>query len=536
VRYYEKDIPEIAADIFEKGRSIINYGNIPPNSASHLTNKGVVASAVFAVYIQNKLFGFQCFEELVKKRHWDDDTINFLENITQLVSTALLRKKNEAFIQNMALTDQLTGLGNRHLLESRLTEAIYSAQMSGTSGYMLFIDLDDFKSINDGYGHDYGDIILREFAAFLKRDFSDIAGVFRFSGDEFVLLLQPGHTVDVHTVIDAVLARAQLPWGVIDKSLYCTLSIGIATFPEGSTNNQDLIKSASNATYQAKRMGKNNYVFYSSSLDDESVSRAEIGREMHESINHQFSGFSVVYQPLADTGKNIIAAEALMRWKLSTGHIISPSQFIPIAESLGLIVPAGEMVLREAAAFCHEINKTHPDFRVSVNVSIRQFQQRDFMEHVLSILEETGVNPSSITLEITESMAMQDIQRVKTLSETFRKLGMSISLDDFGVGHSSLGNMRKLPIDIIKIDKTFVSDVTTDPYSKSFIRMITELSHSMGRKVCIEGIETSEQFEYCRECNADYVQGYFIYPPLLPEQLRELLSENENTGKTFSPN
>ncbi|MDL2283943.1 EAL domain-containing protein [Oxalobacter sp. OttesenSCG-928-P03] len=524
---YQQDIPEIKADLEETGRSIINFGDIPVGSTDEFENEGVIAAAIFAVYIQEKPFGFICFDECVKERQWGEDTLGFLENISKLVSTALIRRRNERIIRDMALTDRLTGLSNRYHLETCLAEAYANAQHAKKDGYVLFIDMDDFKVINDGYGHDYGDIILKEFANFLKEDFGGIADIFRFGGDEFVILLHPEHADSVYTIINSLLARAQLPWNVIDKSFYCTLSIGVVRFPEGSTSSRDIIKNADIAMYQAKRMGKNSYAFYTGTLDNDSIARAEIEKEMRESIDNQFRGFSVVYQPLTHTDGNIIGAEALLRWTLSTGQPMSPAQFIPLAEYLGLIIPLGEFVLREAALFCRSVNETRPDFCVSINISIRQFQQQDFMERVLQILKETGVSPSNINFEITESMAMHDIQRVKTLSEDFRQHGIRISMDDFGMGYSSLGNMRELPIDVVKIDRTFIRDVSTDSYSKSFIRLITDLVHSMERKVCIEGVETGEQLDYCRECSADYVQGFLICRPIPPEQLLDRLDKKQ---------
>ncbi|NLC24834.1 MAG: diguanylate cyclase, partial [Oxalobacter sp.] len=230
---YEKDLPEVADDLKKYGRSIINYGDIPEGSADEFDHEGVIAAAIFAVYIQEEPFGFICFDECIKERQWDKATLVFLENISQLVSTALIRRKNERVIRDMALTDQLTGLGNRNHLEACLTQALEDTRQSGQVSYLLFIDMDDFKIINDGYGHDYGDVILKDFASFLKSDFGSMANVFRFGGDEFVILMSPEHTDSIDAVINSLLARAQLPWHVINKSFYCTLSIGVVHFPEG---------------------------------------------------------------------------------------------------------------------------------------------------------------------------------------------------------------------------------------------------------------------------------------------------------------
>ncbi|MDL2283609.1 EAL domain-containing protein [Oxalobacter sp. OttesenSCG-928-P03] len=522
---YEKDLPGVIRQLMESGVVIVNHGDDPQGSQKRFEMEGVVAAVMFAVYIQDELFGFLCFDECVRKRRWDRDTIAFLENVARLVSTALLRKRNEQVISNMALTDQLTGLHNRYYLEQRLNQAVGNARQIGQTGYVLFIDMDDFKIINDGYGHDYGDVILKSFATFLVEEYEAESEIFRFGGDEFVILLHPENAGSVQKVINGLLARAQMPWNVLDKSFYCTLSIGVVAFPEENMDSKDIIKHADIAMYQAKRSGKNNYAFFNSTQDNDSVERAELEKEMRESIDNNFTGFSVFYQPQTDNTGVVIGAEALLRWTLSDGTQVQPMQFIPLAEYLGLIVPVGEFVLRESAQVCRRVNETHPEFWVSINVSIRQFQQQDFLERVLMIMDETGVNPANIIFEITEGMAMYDMARMKSLSEEFRQHGIRISMDDFGTGYSSLGNMRELPIDIVKIDRTFIRDITTDAYSKSFIRLIIDLVHSMGRKVCIEGVETAEQLKYCQECKADYVQGYHLHVPVPLDEFEKIIAQ-----------
>lgn len=521
---YENHMRHLPRRLMESGAVVVNYGKVPREFRKRFDAENIMASAMFPVYTQDELFGFICFDECVKKRRWDDDTLGFLENIAKLISTALIRRRNEKLIHNMALTDQLTGLHNRYYLEKRLNDAVANARKIEQSGYVLFIDMDDFKIINDGYGHDYGDVILKAFATFLVENYQNKSEIFRFGGDEFVILLHPENAGSVQMVINGLLARAQMPWNVLGKSFYCTLSIGVVAFPEDNMDSKDIIKNADIAMYQAKKSGKNNYAFYNASQDNDSIERAEIEKEMRESIDNSFRGFSVFYQPQTDNKGVVIGAEALLRWTLSDGTQMRPLQFIPLAEYLGLIVPVGEFVLRESAQICREINEIHPEFWVSINVSIRQFQQQDFLERVLLTMHETGVNPANIVFEITEGMAMYDMIRMKSLSEEFRQHGIRISMDDFGTGYSSLGNMRELPIDIVKIDRTFIRDIATDAYSKSFIRLIIDLVHSMGRKVCIEGVETAEQLIYCQECNADYVQGFHLHAPVPLEEFKKIIN------------
>ena len=519
---YEDDILEIGQDLKTNGYRIINAGAIPPGCAAALAGSGTVAAAVYAITVQDEPFGFICFEECRRERIWSRDMVRFMDNVSRLVAPAIFRQRNERLIQSLALTDQLTGLNNRHHLETCLTKAITRARAEGRSGYVLFIDMDDFKIINDAYGHDYGDAILKAVAAFLRQHFGDSGSIFRFGGDEFVILLNPERSSAIYDIMGGLLQRAQLPWRIIDRNFYCTLSIGVVRYPEGNDGSTEIIKNADIAMYQAKKMGKNNYVFYTSALDNDSVVRAEMENALRTSIDADFEGFEVYYQPLANLDGDIIGAEALVRWSVDDMPL-APEQFIPLAEYLGLIIPIGGHVLRSAARFCRQVNATRPDFFVTVNVSMRQFKQQDFMDDVLAMLAETGVKQSNIVLEITEGMAIHDMQRMKVLAGELRKHGLSIAMDDFGTGYSSLSNMRELPIDVVKIDRSFIHDVTTDAYSKSFIRFISDLVHSMGRKVCIEGVETAGQFRYCRECGVDYVQGYHLWRPMPKDELLEVL-------------
>ncbi len=520
---YSEDIPEIAEDLAKYGYRIINCDEIPPGCMEVFENECVTASAVFAVKIQNEPFGYICFDECVKPRRWSRDIVRFLDNVSRLVAPVILRRRNEQIIQTMALTDQLTGLWNRYHLETRLNEAIVRAREMGQSGYVLFIDMDDFKIINDAYGHDYGDVILKEVASFLVEHFGDSGTIFRFGGDEFVILMEPGRTDTIQDVMNGIQARAQLPWSVIDRSFYCTLSIGVVRFPEAYTDSKEIIKNADIAMYQAKKTGKNNYVFFSHTLDNDSVARAEIETAMRQSIENGFEGFQIHYQPLCDLDKRIIGAEALLRWWTPEGRRLLPTQFIPLAEYLGLIVPLGEHVLRTAVRHCRRINEQFPGFFISVNVSIRQFKRQDFLERILALLAEERIQNSNVVLEITEGMAIHDMQRMKLMGRELQRSGVRMAMDDFGTGYSSLGNMRELPVDVIKIDRSFIHDVTTNAYSKSFIRFITDLVHSMGRKVCIEGVETAGQLRYCRDSAADYVQGFHLWRPMPGDVLLDTL-------------
>ena len=438
-------------------------------------------------------------------------------------------KMHEASMRQMSLMDPLTGLPNRYSCDEDLHTAMEIAEKTGESGYIVFIDMDDFKIINDGFGHDYGDAILVEFADFLRNSIPPQHTIYRFGGDEFVLLIHPGSGGNVEEIVETLLARARQPWKPKDKQFYCTVSVGVAAYPaENGSDAKDIIKNADVAMYKAKKAGKNSFVMYNDDLKDDLELRAELERRMRESISKNFEGFEVYYQPICNIfTKRITGAEALIRWFDPNGTMVMPGQFIQLAEYLGLIVPLGEHVLRTAALECRRINESGmPDFCMNINVSIRQFQMDNIAQRISDVLIETGVNLNNIVLEITEGIAAEDIQRLKVVCEAFREKGVKIAMDDFGTGYSSLNNLRQMPIDIIKIDRSFIRDVTVDAYANSFIRLITDLCHSMGKIICVEGVESSEQLVYCRKTGADLVQGFYIARPLPSADLHELLEKS----------
>ena len=633
---YHKDIPEIEQDLQTNGCSIVNYCGIPQKSIGEFDNEGVIAAAIFAIYHGNERYGFICFDECTIPRYWQEDQINFLQNIAKLISTAVMRKKtdqafkasqksyetvlnnirsyvyvidllhdkiifannafkslfqenavdtsclkhvygstfdyNELFsahsyqgdnaayyevfndqnkqwyslsstvipwtngnmvrlinsevitaqktysdsIEHLAFTDQLTQLPNRYRYDRDMQDLLEQAKQNNESGYVIFIDMDDFKIVNDGYGHDYGDAILIEFSNYLKKQFARHK-IYRSGGDEFVIIVQNGSYENILGISNRLLARARSPWKVINKDFYCTLSIGIVKYPDGDCSEKAITKNADIAMYMAKRSGKNTYSIYADGFGKDSILRIELEKRMREAIQDNFKGFEVYYQPFVDVrnGNKIVGAEALIRWFGKRGKVIMPAEFIPLAEYLGLIVPLGEFVLYQAAALCKRINDHYmPDFRMSVNVSMKQFQQQDIVARVNRILEETGVNPSNIILEITEGLLIDDMQRMTTIFNDLRSQGIQIAMDDVGTGYSSLNNLHALPIDIIKIDRSFIQGAENDTYSKTFIRLISDLGAAIHKMVCVEGVETEDQLTYCVYADVSIVQGFYFHKPM----------------------
>ncbi len=488
-----------------------------------IASLGVEQATLIPVVRADQPYGLLCLGDGTPPQKWPGGAHSFMQGVANLVSSLLVRKDYEDSIRHMAHYDQLTGLMNRYRFDIYLRRAINDAREHRRQGYVLFIDMDDFKVINDGYGHDYGDALLMEVADYLQRRFGERAKLFRFGGDEFVVLIEHHHAGDAQQIVDDILTRARRPWMVMDGEFYCTLSVGVVRYPDGRDGVTEIVKNADIALYQAKDMGKNSYVFYNRTLSDHSLQRAETERRMREAIENGCQDFKVYYQPLVSRGGKITGAEALVRWQ-DGDTLVPPGEFIPLAEYLGLIVPLGEYVLREAAQECRRINALIPNFTISVNVSVRQFQQRDFLARVDDIIRHSGVNPNNVIIEVTEGLVVQDIARMRDVLDELRALGLKIAMDDFGTGYSSLNNMRELPLDVIKIDRSFVRDVATDPYSKTFVRLIADLCHAMNRKVCVEGVETGTQYDYCVDCQVDTIQGYYFFGPMPQDKLRKLLS------------
>lgn len=425
------------------------------------------------------------------------------------------QKKHEEYKLRLEYLDALTGLPNRYRCDFVLDQLLKQSKASGQFGYIICIDMDDFKILNEGYGHDYGDAMLIEYSNYLHSTFSECE-VFRIGGDEFILLVDAEQSDQISSIIDNLLNRTKLPWKIMDKEFYCTVSIGGMHFPDGDMSSKRLINNAEIAMFEAKRAGKNNCTFYSSDLDCDSLERVELESMMRSAIAKDFAGFQLYYQPYVNIQDNsIIGSEALLRWVTPDQQFLPPSTFISLAEYLGLIVELGDFVLREAARMLKLINESgKPNFSVSVNVSMRQLQQPDILRRITTILDETKINPQNLILEVTENLAATDSDRVLLICNELREKGIRIAMDDFGTGYSSLSNIRDMPFDIIKIDRSFISRVSEDTYSHSFIRLITDLGHTLGKQICIEGVESLEQLNYCKNTKANSIQGFYFYKPM----------------------
>lgn len=368
------------------------------------------------------------------------------------------KKRYQQRIENQANNDFLTGLYNRMRCEQDLAKFIDDSVKNDTRGAMIYIDLDDFKHINDGLGHQYGDVLLKA----ISHSLTQVKGIenhcYRMGGDEFIVIVT-GSSVDrLESIINDIQQIFVRPWFLKGEDYYCTISAGVAFFPTDARTVEDVCA----------------------------------------------------------------GAEALVRWNSATMGFINPVDFIPLAEYLGLINPIGEHVLREAAKHCRYWNDMgHPDYKVNVNLSVVQLLQNDIVKKIKGIIDEVGIEPGNLCLEVTESLAINDMVRMKRILSEIKALGVKVALDDFGTGYSSLNHIREMPLDIIKIDKCFIEHLGEDDFSDAFVKMVTELANTIGVHVCVEGVETDRQYAIIKKMGIYYIQGYFFDKPMCIESFEE---------------
>ena len=440
------------------------------------------------------------YDLLCKEIAWVDGKKANLYSLYDITDKKLYQRR----IEQQAYTDFLTGLYNRMCCERDLARQIDQAKKIGGKGALLYLDLDDFKHINDGLGHQYGDVLLKSISHALKRINGIENTCYRMGGDEFVIIIPPDSYPRFGNIVEDIKKIFSKPWFLKDADYYCTMSMGIVTFPDAGDSVTDLIKKADIAMYEAKKTGKNRVETYREGNDSVSGRRLDMEKNMRDATVEGYREFEVYYQPIIDIqgGKDVCAgAEALIRWNSAKLGFISP------AEYLGLINPIGNYVLTEACTRCKHWNDTgYPDYKVNVNLSVVQLLQPDIVETVEKALADTGLSPKNLTLEVTESLAINDMDRMKEILNRIKALGVSLALDDFGTGYSSLNHIREIPIDVIKVDQSFVKDLAGDAYSQSFIKMVAELAQTIGVSVCVEGIETPEQFKVLQGMKVKYIQ------------------------------
>ncbi len=446
------------------------------------------------------------------------------EVIVCTASDITQKKKSQQKIEFQAHNDFLTGLYNRMKCESDLKKIIKQSIKDGVKGALMFIDLDDFKHINDGLGHQYGDVLLQQIAAGLQSIVGLRGKCYRMGGDEFVAIVMPDMFSELERIANKVKDMFNKPWYLMETEYFCTMSMGITVFPDDSKDVHEIIRLADIAMYESKKNGKNGYTFYDSCSKLNTARRLDIENSMRQAVTSGIEEFVVFYQPVVDvrTGE-CSSCEALVRWDSKALGFMGPGDFIPLAEYLGLITSIGDYVLEEACRQCRYWNEHGiPDFHINVNLSVVQLLQKDVAETVARILKKTGVNPKNIVLEITESFAINDMDRVLDIIKGIKKLGPRIALDDFGTGYSSLNYIKQLPLDIIKVDKTFIDDIVEDEYAQAFIKLIVELSDTIDTDIIVEGVENEAQLNILKELGVDYIQGFYYGKPVPAYEFEKL--------------
>ena len=435
----------------------------------------------------------------------------------------------EVRINQLAFYDSLTGLPNRALIEDRLALALAQARRAGRGMALLFFDLDGFKSVNDSLGHAVGDRLLTEVGLRVSRCLREGDTASRWGGDEFVVLLpdlgrrQSEVSQGARHVAEKIREALAAPFAFGPHEVMVTASIGIALFPSDADKAAEIIKQADTAMYFAKEQGRNNIQFYAAHMSRAALERLSLESDLHQAIKR--SEFMLLYQPQMDIqSRRITGAEALLRWNHPVRGLLTPDVFIPLAEQSGQIIAIGEWVLQEAMAQLRLWKSAGLDIpRIAINVSPLQFHRPEFVDRVRSVIAHSQLSALCMEIELTEGVLMQDTETVLTTLASIHACGVSLAIDDFGTGYSSLRYLKRLPIDVLKVDQSFVQDLTSDPDAAAIVEAILALARTLKLRVIAEGVETAPQFDFLRRLGCEECQGYYFSAPLTADALAALL-------------
>lgn len=442
--------------------------------------------------------------------NWVDGRLVSLCAIYDVTEKKLYQKR----IEQQAYTDFLTGLYNRMCCERDLARFIDEAQQNGTKGALLYLDLDDFKHINDSLGHQYGDVLLQNVASSL----TSIAGItdscYRMGGDEFVVIVPPESYYRMDNILNEIRNVFSTPWYLKDDDYYCTMSMGIVEFPDNGESVSELIKRSDIVMYEAKKGGKNRIARYSDSIGASSTRRLDLEKGLKEGTYNNFEEFDVYYQPIIKVSgkkKTCIGAEALLRWNNEKLGAVSPADFIPLADYMGLIAPLGEFVMQRACENCRKWNKTSGgNMFVTVNLTASQLMQTTILDMIKSSIEENNIRPENLKLEITESLAINDLERTEKTMLAIKDMGVGLVLDDFGEGYSSLNSIQALPFEMVKISQKFMHNLENDNYAKAFVCAVRDMTKALSASLVVEGIETENQMSYLTQNEIELIQGFYF--------------------------
>lgn len=517
--------------VLSSGQSINGLTTeFPVDEQELLIRDGIQSLLLVPLRLENECWGYLGLADCTFERHWSKHEESTLLTMAASIIGARQRQQVEEKIRYQALHDLLTGLPNRLLFNELLSKTLSNATRNSESLAVIFLDLDRFKVINDTLGHTLGDQLLQSVAQRLQDLLRGGDTIARWGGDEFTILLPRVTDIEeVTQVAYRILQALENAFHLQGHELYVSASLGIALLDRNSPDAETLIQHADAALYYAKDKGRNNYQFYSVSLSAKNPELLTLEKSLRYALER--NELRLYYQPRVNiaTGE-ITSMEALLRWQHPEMGLVAPSVFIPLAEESGLIIPVGEWVLRTA---CSQ-NKTwqdagFPPIMIAVNLSLKQFRQPKLVEIIATVLEQTGLEPRFLELEIMETTAIEDVDFTRTVLEDLQQMGVYISIDDFGTGHSSLSRLQLLPLHNLKIDQSFIKDLTQDAKVAHIIKAIVTLGHSLGLKLTAEGVETQEQLEFLKSINCEEVQGFLFYRPLSAEKATEILENKRPT-------
>ena len=445
-----------------------------------------------------------------------------------MVQDITIRKQSEEEIHRLAFYDPLTQLPNRRLLGERLMQSMSMNSRSGKHGALMFIDLDNFKTLNDTQGHDVGDMLLKEVASRLQRNVREGDTVARLGGDEFVVALESlscneqEAATQAEMIAEKIRAELSLPYRLNSIGHYSSPSIGVSLYRGHQNNLDEVLKQADLAMYHAKTSGRNMVCFFDPEMQAKMERRAELEKDLRAAI--ALKQLELYYQMQVDEGGRILGAEALIRWRHPQRGMISPAQFIPLAEEIGMIIAIGDWVIEQACAQLKiwELDPQLSRLRISVNVSPRQLGQPYFVEQVVDALDKTGIRPSGLKLELTESFILNDVEDAIEKMQQLQRIGIRFAMDDFGTGYSSLAYLKRLPLEQLKIDQSFVHDIGRDRNSSAMVRTIIGIAGNFGLEVVAEGVETDEQLAFLRQYGCHKFQGYYFGKPVPVQEFERL--------------
>lgn len=442
-------------------------------------------------------------------------TTELLEKNIELNEEVAERKRVEEAMKEMVYHDYLTGLPNRMLFTDRLSQVIARRRSNETIAAVMFMDMDRFKVVNDSLGHAAGDELLELIAKMAQGALREGDTVARVGGDEFTILLRDiAKFEDIPMVVERIFDIFRNPIKLLGNDIFMTVSVGIAVYPYDGADSTALMKNADIAMYHAKNNGGNRYEMYNPEMAQRAVERLTIGNKLRSALDQ--GEFILFYQPQYDLRKNrFTAAEALIRWQNQEMGLVSPVTFIPIAEETGVIVPIGEWVLRTACSLNRKLNQLGlEDLSISINISPRMFGDPGFASSIVTVLKESGLDPRYLMLEITEGLLMSNLVDASKIIKEMKSAGVRFSIDDFGTGYSSLAYLKNLSINELKIDRSFIKDLTKDTDDRLIVKAIISLAHSLSLEVIAEGVETREQLDFLVEHHCDKIQGYYYSKPL----------------------